>query len=308
MRDKKYLLMALLVGVLLVGATTAMAMYPVFPKIIGLPDGFRPEGIVSGYGTDFYAGSLANGAIYHGNLQTGEGELLVMGNDSGPAVGLAFDERTGYLFVSGGPSGAARVYNTHTGMLVGEYQLTTSAPTFVNDVVVTQGAAFFTDSFNPWLYKLPLAPNGAPLGGSEEVPLSGDWTQGSGFNANGIDATPNGDSLVVVNSLAGALFKVDPMSGFAEQIDLGGATVINGDGILLDGFTLYVLQNFQNQIAEIDLAPDLGSGAIVGFITDPFFDVPTTLTEFGNRLYAVNARFGTPPTPSTDYAVVQVFK
>jgi len=308
MRHPKLLPLALLIGALLVGATAATAQAPVFPKTIDLPEGFRPEGIVSGYGTDFYAGSLATGGIYKGDLRTGDGAPLVGASASGPAVGLAFDERTGYLFVAGGPSGMARVYDTHNGMLVEELQLTTSATTFVNDVVVTQQAAFFTDSFNARLYKVPLSPNGTPLGGSEVIPLSGDWMQGDGFNANGIDATPEGDSLVVVSSSAGTLYTVDPMSGVANRIDLGGDAVPSGDGILLDGFTIYVVQNFLNQIAVIDLAPNLGSGEVTHIITDAAFDIPTTVTEFGSKLYAVNARFSTPPTPTTEYSVVQVSK
>jgi hypothetical protein len=34
--------------------------------------------------------------------------------------------------------------------------------------------------------------------------------------------------------------------------------------------------------------------------------VPTTIAAFGDALYAVNARFDTPPTPDTDYDVVRV--
>jgi len=34
--------------------------------------------------------------------------------------------------------------------------------------------------------------------------------------------------------------------------------------------------------------------------------VPTTIDRHGSRLYAVNARFGTTPTPTTPYTVVQV--
>jgi hypothetical protein len=51
-----------------------------------------------------------------------------------------------------------------------------------------------------------------------------------------------------------------------------------------------------------------GQGEIVAIITDPALDVPTTITEFGNSLYAVNARFGTPPEPDTFYDVVRVAK
>ena len=84
---------------------------------------------------------------------------------------------------------------------------------------------------------------------------------------------------------------------------------MNGDGILLDGKTLYVVQNRLNQIAVIELETDLSAGIIVDLITSPGnFDVPTTIDEFGKWLYAVNARFTTPPTPDTTYTVVQVEK
>jgi sugar lactone lactonase YvrE len=138
--------------------------------------------------------------------------------------------------------------------------------------------------------------------------LSGDWVQAGGFDANGIEATPNGDALIVVDTGQGTLFRVDPASGLAKLIDLGGASVGYGDGLLLDGKTLYVVRNQLNQIAVIRLAPDLSSGKLTGTITNPALDVPTTLTEFGRRLYAVNARFNTPPTPATLYDVVQISK
>jgi hypothetical protein len=82
--------------------------------------------------------------------------------------------------------------------------------------------------------------------------------------------------------------------------------VPNGDGILLQGKTLYVVQNQSNQIAVIDLASNYNSGTIESIITSPLFRVPTTIAKFGSSLYAVNARFGTPPTPNTDYNVVRV--
>ncbi len=203
----------------------------------------------------------------------------------------------------------ARVYDTDNGDLVGSFTL--SGPgSFINDVIVTHSAAFFTDSFNARLFKLPLSPDGGLPDPSavEILPLSGDWVQAGGFNANGIDATPNGDTLILVNSGQGTLFTVDPTSGEAKLIDLGGASVSAGDGLLLDGKTLYVVRNQLNQIAAIKLAPDFASGEVITTITHPAFDVPTTVTEFGSRLYAVNARFSTPPTPTTHYDVVQVSK
>jgi hypothetical protein len=76
----------------------------------------------------------------------------------------------------------------------------------------------------------------------------------------------------------------------------------------LQGTTLYVVQNRLNQIAVIELAPALSSGTIVGHITNPDFDVPTTLARFGNALYTVNARFGEPSPEALEYDVVRVLR
>ena len=103
----------------------------------------------------------------------------------------------------------------------------------------------------------------------------------------------------------GKLFRVTT-SGVTTEIDLGGATVTNGDGILLQGRTLYVVRNQNNEIAVVQLGKDLATGTVGRTITDPDFDVPTTIDRLGSRLFAVNARFGTTPTPTTPYAVVQV--
>lgn len=310
MSKRKMLTSILLVAALSVAAIPALAQGMAFPKIIQLPNGFQPEGIAAGKGADFYAGSLANGAIYKGDLRTGEGDLLVQGQNGDIAVGMSFDERSGYLFVAGGLTGAAKVYDSRTGDRVGFFQLA-GPGSFINDVIVTRQAAYFTDSFNAVLYKLPLSSDGRLPAPSQvqSVTLGGDWVQVPGafvFNANGIEATADGKSLIVVNSNTGNLFRVDPETGTAYQIDLAGESVAAGDGLLLEGLRLYVMQNRLNLIAVVELAPDLATGQVAGGITDPAFRVPTTLLGFGNWIYAVNARFGTPPGPATDYDIVQV--
>ena len=99
---------------------------------------------------------------------------------------------------------------------------------------------------------------------------------------------------------------MDPATGATKAIDLGGAVLSNGDGLLLQGKTLYVVRNRDNKIAVVQLDAELTSGTVVRTITDAAFDVPTTIARHGNRLYAVNARFTTPPGPTTTYSVVQV--
>jgi sugar lactone lactonase YvrE len=276
-----------------------------FPAVIPLPDGFQPEGIVAGRGHTLFAGSLANGAIYRADARTGTGEILVPGIAGRVAVGLAYDRRTGYLFVAGGATGMAHVYDTRTGAEVASYALTPPG-TFVNDVVVTKDGAYFTDSFQAALFALPLSRRGDLPAGPVTLPLTGDWTQVAGFNANGIEATADGSTLIVVNSTAGALYAVDPVSGEATEIDLGGASVSSGDGLLLDGLTLYVVRNFLGVIAVVELVPDLASGVVVDELVDPDFRIPTTIARVGKRLYVVNARFDVTPTPDTEYEIVRV--
>jgi hypothetical protein len=56
----------------------------------------------------------------------------------------------------------------------------------------------------------------------------------------------------------------------------------------------------------IHLARGLGSGKVKRLLTDSDLDVPATVAWAGGFLWAVNARFSTPPTPDTAYGVVRV--
>src|SRR5689334_10354962 len=84
-------LLLLAFGLISVGAMPAQA----FPDVIPLPNGFQPEGIASGNGTTFYVGSIPTGAIYRGDLRTGEGAVLVPAQLGRSATGLKYDSRTG---------------------------------------------------------------------------------------------------------------------------------------------------------------------------------------------------------------------
>jgi sugar lactone lactonase YvrE len=277
-----------------------------YPETIRLPNGFQPEGIDVGKGNRFYVGSIPTGAIWEGNLRSGRGEVLVPGRSGRAAIGLKVDRRE-RLFVAGGPTGKAFVYDARDGDDLAEYTLTTGT-TFVNDVVVTRKAAYFTDSRQQQLYVLDLGRRGRLPAAARTLPLTGDldYPDPPGFELNGIAATRDGRRLISVQSSVGKLFLIDPRSGDTEEIDLDGATVPNGDGLLLEGRTLYVVQNRMNQVAVIRLDRGLDDGEIVDTLTDDDFDVPTTIARKGRYLWAPNARFGTPPTPDTRYDVVRV--
>ncbi|TQM32391.1 SMP-30/gluconolactonase/LRE family protein [Nocardia bhagyanarayanae] len=280
---------------------------PAFPVTIDLPAGFQPEGIAIGSLPVAYFGSRADGSIYAASLVSGRGAILSPGPGT-PSLGLEVDDR-GRLFVAGGTAGDARVIDTRTGALLAGYRLATPPDTFVNDVVLTPTGAWFTDSRAPVLYHLPVGDDGAlpPPAAVLRRPLTGDIVQVPGaINANGIVRTPDGTGLIIVQSATGKLFRVDPATGATRQIDLGGEAVPNGDGLLLHGSTLVVVQNRLHTIAVVALDPASATGAVERRLTDPRFDVPTTVAAYGGRLYLPNARFTTPPSPATPYNAVAV--
>ena len=267
-----------------------------FPDLIPLPADFGPEGIAVGNGTTFYAGSLAastRGQILVGDLRTGEIATLVA-PDGVPATGMKHDPRSNLLFVARAGSGRGTIFDAASGDVVASYQFK-AAPTFINDVVITRNAAYFTDSQAPFLYRVALGPAGEPAAEATAISLPGT------FRTNGIAATRNGEHLFVVDGATAQLYRLDTATHTPVLVDLGAETLPNADGLLLDGRTLYVVQNFRNRIAVVELSPDYLSGAIVRFITEPFTSnaatkVPTTIAKFGDSLYAVTAGFA-PPSP-----------
>ena len=291
------------VGLVLAAMVALPASATTFPDRIELPNNFAPEGIATGRGTTFYSGSLAGLGIWHGDYRTGQGDFLV--DSGGPFVGMKVDARN-RLWVAGGPAGNGYVFDASSGDQLASFTFA-AAPTFINDVVVTGDAAYFTDSMRAALYRIPIGPGGA-IGTPATIaldPAAIGFVAGA-FNINGIDATANGDTLIVVNSTAGALYTIDPGTGEALRVDLAGASVAFGDGILLAGRTLYVVRNQLNLVAVVELAPDLASGVVVEEIAPDDVDVPTTVARFGSSLYVVNARFGNTDDPPVPFWVTRV--
>lgn len=274
------------------------------PSRIDLPDGFQPEGITSAFNSRLYVGSLANGAIWRGSARTGEGRILVDGVEGRQAVGLHIDWRA-RLWVAGGNNHTVRVYNALTGRLLQTYTFATDG--FINDLVITRKAVYATDSNHQQLAVVPLGLFGRlpETSAATLLPLTGDLSYSDGFNANGIVAK-NG-WLILVQGNEGLLFRVDPKTGATKTIDTGGYPLTNGDGLALKNGNLYVVRNQLNRAAVLNLGTDLLSAALVGEITSPGnLDVPTTATFALRSLWVVNARFGTTPTPTTDYWITRL--
>jgi sugar lactone lactonase YvrE len=279
-----------------------------FPTVIQLPDNWLPEGIAIGRGPVAYFGSRADGSIYRADLVTGLGRPLPTPGPGTPAVGLKVDDRN-RLFVAGGTAGDGRVVDAGSGLILVNYQFVTAGDAFINDVVLTSSAAFFTDSRSSALFVVPLVPDGSlpPPDGFRRLDVSGpDLVIVPGAtNFNGIAQTPDQEALLVIQSNTGRLFRIDPRSGAATLVELGGESLPNGDGLLLDGSTLYVVQNRLNLVAVVEMSHDGSTGEVLGRVGSSLFDVPTTVAKFGDRLYLPNARFGAVP-PATTFTAVAI--
>jgi hypothetical protein len=285
----------------LVGAAPAQAHSRHSVTSFDLPAGFQPEGIAIA-GKYAYLGSRVDGDIYRASLKSGEGRVISQGPGT-QSLGMKVD-REGRLFVAGGSGGDARVIDTRSGQVLKSYTLQT-VPSFINDVVLAGGSAFYTDSTNPTIFRLQLGRHGSLPRAAKAVPLTGDIAYTTGNNANGIARTPDGRNLIIVQSNLGKLFHTT-YAGKTTEIDLGGESVPNGDGLWLRGNRLYVVQNRLNVVAEIKLNRTGTKGEVVSRTGSPDFDVPTTIAESNGRFYLPNARFTTPPTPETTYDVVSI--
>jgi len=269
--------------------------------VIVLPGASSAEGIAKGEGDTFYAGDLFRGDIFRGDLEHRTAELFIDAPDGRAAVGMQADLGHDLLFVAGGFTGQAYVYDLDSGATVATYQLA-SPPTVINDVTVTRNGAWFTDSVRAALFFVPVDRHGVP-GGFRTLALQGPAADTSGeFNLNGFAAS--GDTLIVAHSAHGKLYTVDPETGNSAEIS--DVSVPAVDGIVVRGRELWAVQN-SNRVTEVRLNEDLTAGSVDEVITDPAFHTPTTAIRFDGGLAVVNAKFDTGFPPTADqYEVVLV--
>lgn len=279
-----------------------------WPTTLPLPKGERPEGMAI-TGTTAYVASFNDGSIWRVDLSTGEWHMLTPATGVGGAIGIRLDGY-GHLFVAGGYAGNLRVIDSHSGKVLATYQLAKDAHTAVNDMTVLDGALYVTDSFSPYLYKLPLGKGGELPEQSQvqAIPLKGmPYTEDNqGWNANGITPTPDGKALLVIQTNTGVLYRVDQATGQATPVDVGGADLTWGDGMRLEGTTLYMSRNEPNKLTVLRLNEAGTKGQLVTEVTDPRFDCPTSVSRVGNTLYITNGRFSATDPANTTYFITAI--
>jgi hypothetical protein len=276
-------------------------------QTIALPRGLQPEGITSDGDNTFYVGSLADGRVVTGDLRTGDTSVLVPGTDGRVAAGMQYDPRHDRLWVAGGPTGAVTVYDAASGEELGRW--VTPGSVFLNDVALTRDAVYVTDSGRDHLVVVPLGAGGRlpAADAATTLRLTGNMVvDPAAFNANGIRALSQ-DTLVLVQSNTATLFRVDAATGRTDAVELTEGELAGGDGLELGAGRLFVVRGGgDDTVAVVRLLGDGRSARVEHLVADADFDVPTTATFAAGSLWAVNARFGTEPSPTTAYDVVRV--
>jgi sugar lactone lactonase YvrE len=248
-----------------------------------------PEGIDVWPRTgEFFVSSTGDGSVLRGELGNPTASpAFVAPAGAMSAIGVAVDRKNGLLYIAGGPTGDVRVADARTGAVLKTF--TSGSGGFLNDLAVADsGDVYITDSFRPTLWRIRA---GAPAGALEPWLsfVGSPIVYGPGFNLNGIVETENGRFLIVAQTSARKLFRIDLDTKAIAPIDLGSDSV-GADGLEIQGKLLYA-KDSDATIAKIRLGPGYDSGQLLSRTSDPSFDSPTTIALARGRLLVVNSQF-----------------
>lgn len=252
----------------------------------------------------FYVSGVNDGGrIYRGRIGEATLEVWQPGGVNGRTTARGIDvDAAGRVFVAGGPSGRLWVLSPEGATLA---SLATPAGTFLNDVAVgVDGAAYFTDSNEARIWRVAPGANGAwqatlwlDAGATIPVVLPG-------FNLGGIVATPDGRYLLVAQGTTGRLWRIELATKEVTPVDLGAASIVNADGLVLRGHSLWVVQNFTRQISELALDGLWSSARVVGVTQTSPQRTFTTAKIAKGRLLVVDSQFGLPAPFAAEHRVV----
>ncbi|MDQ5841168.1 MAG: gluconolaconase, partial [Chloroflexota bacterium] len=164
---------------------------------------------------------------------------------------------------------------------------------FLNDVAIgPDDAAYFTNSGAPQVFRV------AQKRGTWSVQTWADATgtiaTPPGINLNGIVVATDGRSLVVAQSNVGRLWRFDLGSRAVSPVDSGDTNLIDADGLVLQGRTLWVVRNRSHVLTALHLGANAATARLVSEQpTDPG-RVFTTAKLAEGRLLLVDSKFDQP--------------
>ena len=247
-----------------------------------------PEGVaVDAKRGLIFTGSSRNGSIYAVNAQTGAVSTFSPGGAVGrtSALGLKLDGQ-GRLWVAGGSTGAVSVL-TPDGAPLTTLMTPPSPQSYLNDLVLgPDGSAYVTDSSRPMIWRVtPDLKRVEPWRPLEGTPIR----YGRGINLNGIALSADGRALYTIQYNTGRLYRIELASRAIREVRLT-RPLLYGDGLLLDGHTLYVSQNRENSVTKLALSADGLSAQVAGQTSADGLFYPSTLALLEGDLIAVNSQ------------------
>ncbi|GBF07519.1 superoxide dismutase, sodC [Deinococcus aerius] len=245
-----------------------------------LPDHLAyPEGVA--YDAQrgiLYTGSATNGTVYAINATTGAVSKFSEGGALGRRVALGMKvDGQGRVWIAGGQQGTVSILNPN-GMILRVLETPMSPMPYLNDLTpAPDGNVYVTDSRRPVIFRVDRNLNLTAWLDLGKTPIR----YGPGVNLNGIVATPDGRFLLAMQTNTGELWRIDLRTRAVKRV-MGG--LMNGDGLLLDGYTLYVARNKDQMISKVVLALDYGGGTLM--MEEPLTGLrfPATLTKIGGDL------------------------
>lgn len=254
-----------------------------------------PEGVAYDAGKGvIYTGSAVNGTIYAINAATGAVRKFQEGGALGrqAALGLKVDAQ-GRLWIAGGAQGTVSIL-TPDGMTLKVVETPKSPNPFINDLTpAPDGNVYVTDSTRPVIFRVDRNLNLTAWLNLADTPIK----YGPGVNLNGIVPTPDGRALLAVQTNTGVLWRINLRTKTVRQVMTG---LTGGDGLLLDGRTLYVTRNKEQVVSKVSLSADFASGRLTAEEPLRGLRFPATLAMVGGDLVVTQAQLdrqmaGIPP-------------
>ena len=259
----------------------------------------------------FFTGSLIDGTVYRGTLDAPEASVfLPAGSDGRTNVAGVKVDAHGRVWIADAFNGRVLVYD-QAGRLLHSFVLAGPGSATVNDIAFAHDLAYITDSARPFLYRIDTDDADAPGTTTVEpwldVSASITYTTGEGpfgVNLNGIVASPDGKTLLAVQTNTGILFRIDVASGEISHVAVKGAELLFGDGLLRVGDDLYVARNAANEIVRLKLGAGWHSAVTESTLSNSELAFPTALAVLRGRLLVTNSQLNAGSSPTLPFTVL----